>query len=582
MQDRVRVVLAQLNSLVGDVAGNLRRVREAVARAREWGADLVVFPEMMLGGYPAEDLWFHRGLVAEMRAAVEALAPESRDLLLVVGYARDAGALENAAAVLAGGRLAGTVAKRHLPNYGVFDEARYFRPGRGTTVWQWGPWRLGISICEDIWYPDGPYLDQVRAGADLLINISASPYHRGKGESRERMLATRAQDTAAWLLWCNLVGGQDELVFDGTSAVFAPDGRVVARAPAFAEDLVVYDLPAGPGRHQRWVDPRWRLGPPPEPGTVRHRRLPPPVPGTPRLPAPGIVHPRPGPEEELFGALVTGVRDYIAKNGFGDVVIGLSGGIDSSLTAVVAVEALGPRRVHGVLLPSPITSSASREDALAVAHNLGIPVLEIPLAAAMQAVGDTLAPIFAGLEPDVTEENIQARLRGLYLMALSNKFGWLVLTTGNKSEMATGYSTLYGDMAGGFAVLKDVLKTDVYRLAAWVNRQPPAPRIPERVLTKPPSAELRPGQKDEDSLPPYPVLDRILAGYVEEDREAADLVAEGLPEAEVVRAIELVNRNEYKRRQAPVGIKVTPRAFGRDRRMPITGRYPLVRPREEE
>ncbi|MBX5468051.1 MAG: NAD+ synthase [Firmicutes bacterium] len=566
----MRVALVQVNPTVGDVAGNAALVREGMRKARAAGAQVAVFPELVLPGYPPEDLLFRPAFIDRVERVAAELAAESQGLLAVFGFVYSREALYNGAAVALDGRWVTTVAKQYLPNYGVFDEARYFSRGQETTVLEWGRWRIGISICEDIWYPDGPHLAQARAGANLLINISASPYARGKGAQRERMIATRADDASAHLVWVNLVGAQDELVFDGRSAAFDPQGRLLARAPSFAEAFLTVDLPYAQMRHRRWVDPRWRQGVLALPVHCLPLGPGPAAAGPPTDPAP--VHPAPDEAEELFLALVSGVRDYIGKNRFGDVVVGLSGGIDSALTAAIAKEALGPERVHGVLMPSAITSEESRRDAIEVCRRLGIDWLEIPIAPIFDAFLSALGPVFQDLPWDLTEENLQARIRGTLLMALSNKFGWLVLTTGNKSEMATGYSTLYGDMAGGFAVLKDVLKTDVFRLARWLNQHRDPPPIPEAILVKPPSAELRPGQKDEDSLPPYAILDQVLQGYVEEDLTPDALIAAGLPAEHVERAVTLVDRNEYKRRQAPVGIKVTPRAFGRDRRMPITHR----------
>lgn len=567
--DTLRVAMIQMNSVVGDVRGNLDRMLAALETARANGANLVVYPEMALAGYPPEDLLFRKSFLQELEEAHQHMASATRGLMAIYGYAYHEGALFNTAAVSVDGEPLARIFKRHLPNYGVFDEERYFSPGQHSTLLEWAGWKIGVSVCEDLWYPDGPYLDQARQGAHLLINISASPYSRGKGKRREQMMATRADDAAAYLVWTNLVGAQDELVFDGQSTVFSPQGEVLARARAFAEDILWIDLDRFPGEHRRWIDPRWRLGEAPTPLT--HIVVPTPPKPPPGPPLPARIETSLEEPEELYRALVTGVHDYVEKNRFKEVVIGLSGGIDSALTAVIAVAALGPHRVHGVFMPSAITSETSRQDAWALAKNLGIDWQEISIAPVVDAFLRQLAPAFADRPADLTEENLQARIRGTLLMALSNKMGWLVLTTGNKSEMATGYSTLYGDMAGGFAVLKDVLKTDVFRLAQWVNRD--AERIPANVLVKPPSAELRPDQKDEDSLPPYAVLDRILEGYIENDVEAAGLIASGLDPNAVAQAIRLVNGNEYKRRQAPIGIKVTPRAFGRDRRMPVTGRF---------
>ncbi len=566
----MRIRLMQMNSVVGDVRGNLERMIAAVKAAREDGVNALVFPEMSLAGYPPEDLLFRPSFLDALSDAQKELARHTQDILVVAGYAYEGTGLYNAAAVMADTRTVARVQKQHLPNYGVFDEARYFTPGEGTTVLKWDQWTLGISICEDLWYPDGPYLRQARSGANLLINISASPFSRGKSQLRQEMMATRADDAAAYLVWNNLVGAQDELVFDGESVIFSPDGRLLARAKAFSEDVLTVDLDRTPSQHRRWIDPRWRLGNS-ESAAVTVVEVPLSAVTDQSSKNAFRVEPLPDTVESLYQALVLGLRDYVEKNGFGDVVIGLSGGIDSALTAVIAVDALGADRVHGVFMPSVITSNTSFQDAKQLADNLRIDWREIPIKTVMSSFMRELGPHFDGRPVDLAEENLQARIRGTLLMALSNKLGWLVLTTGNKSEMATGYSTLYGDMAGGFAVLKDVLKTEVFRLARYVNRD--RERIPQNVLVKPPSAELRPDQKDEDSLPPYDILDQILKGYIEDDMTPEEMVRMGLDGEAVRLTVRLVNRNEYKRRQAPIGIKVTPRAFGRDRRMPITGRF---------
>ncbi|MCL5117072.1 MAG: NAD+ synthase [Firmicutes bacterium] len=566
----MRIRLMQMNSVVGDVRGNLERMIAAVKAAREDGVNALVFPEMSLAGYPPEDLLFRPSFLDALSDAQKELARHTQDILVVAGYAYEGTGLYNAAAVMADTRTVARVQKQHLPNYGVFDEARYFTPGEGTTVLKWDQWTLGISICEDLWYPDGPYLRQARSGANLLINISASPFSRGKSQLRQEMMATRADDAAAYLVWNNLVGAQDELVFDGESVIFSPDGRLLARAKAFSEDVLTVDLDRTPSQHRRWIDPRWRLGNS-ESAAVTVVEVPLSAVTDQSSKNAFRVEPLPDTVESLYQALVLGLRDYVEKNGFGDVVIGLSGGIDSALTAVIAVDALGADRVHGVFMPSVITSNTSFQDAKQLADNLRIDWREIPIKTVMSSFMTELGPHFDGRPVDLAEENLQARIRGTLLMALSNKLGWLVLTTGNKSEMATGYSTLYGDMAGGFAVLKDVLKTEVFRIARYVNRD--RERIPQNVLVKPPSAELRPDQKDEDSLPPYDILDQILKGYIEDDMTPEEMVRMGLDGEAVRLTVRLVNRNEYKRRQAPIGIKVTPRAFGRDRRMPITGRF---------
>ena len=569
--DCVRLAVAQVNTKVGGVEENLQSMIVRIEEAKRQGANLIVFPEMTLAGYPPEDLLFRESFIRRMQIAAEAIEPYSDEAMIVFGYAEAKAQLANVAAVVAGGRRVATLVKNRLPNYGVFDEYRYFAPGDRTEVIAFGPFSLGVSICEDMWYPDGPYLAQARSGANLLINISASPYARGKGETRERMLRTRAEDTGSFLVWSNLVGAQDELVFDGRSLVVAPDGSVLARAAAFAEELLCVELHAGASVHRRWLDPRSRghHSAIPVPSIITVPFLSPPSPRA-RWSEASIAE-MPGVIDQLYQALVLGIRDYVRKTGFSDVVIGISGGIDSAVTAALACEALTADHVRGVFMPSSITSTESRHDACGLAENLGITLLDVPISEPMTAYLTLLQPHFGTRPADLTEENLQARIRGVLLMALSNKLGWLVLTTGNKSEMATGYSTLYGDMAGGFAVLKDVLKMEVFQLAEWMNRDQTI--IPANILSKPPSAELRPDQRDEDSLPPYAILDQILRGYIEDDLSPAEMVALGLPEPWVALTVKLVDHNEYKRRQAPVGIRVTPRAFGRDRRMPISGTF---------
>ena len=574
----MRVALAQINTTVGDIWGNAERVSGMLERALRGGAELVAFPELALTGYPPEDLLLRPGFVHDNLAALEEVAarvPEGA--VAAVGFVDLGTDLFNACAVISGGRVLHRYHKRYLPNYGVFDENRYFREGGGAPVLRLDGTLVGVSVCEDIWYPGGPAREQALAGASVLLNISASPYHRRKGALRERMLSVRASDYGCYVLFCNLVGGQDELVFDGHSVVFDPEGRLLARARQFEEDLLFVDLYPEEALVQRLHESRPRkeeLETEPEvvevPG-FRERR----EPAQSREPRAEELLPEEG---EVLEALVLGLRDYFRKNGFSRAVLGLSGGIDSSLTAAVAARALGPENVTGVLMPSRYTSEASNADARAVAKNLGIDVRVIPIGRAFDAYREMLAEVFRGLPEDVTEENIQARIRGNIVMALSNKFGWIALSTGNKSEMSVGYSTLYGDMAGGFSVLKDVPKTLVYRVARYVNEAEGREVIPESVLTKEPSAELRPGQRDVDSLPPYEVLDPILEAYVEDDKGVGEIVAMGFEEEDVRRVVRMVDRAEYKRRQAPVGIKVTTRAFGRDRRMPITNRYSEGRP----
>ena len=587
----LRIALAQINVTVGDLTGNAQKIIAHLERAREIGADLVVFPELAVTGYPPEDLLLKPSFIAANRAAVERIAAATRGLTAVVGFADVEGDVYNAAAVLHDGALSGVYRKHYLPTYGVFDEDRTFRAGKANPVFVLGDTVVGVSICEDIWYPDGPPRIQAAGGAHLLINISASPYHAGKGAARERMLATRAADNVAIVAFCNMVGGQDELVFDGGSVIFNEQGELVARAAQFEEGSVVADVDVGSVFRQRLHDPRRRKEP------VANMTRVPLSPVERRVPRPDwrdshLLQPLPH-LEEVYRALTLGTRDYVRKNGFRQVVIGLSGGVDSSLVACIAADALGPENVTGVAMPSRYSAEISETDAARLAENLGIHFLVIPIERAFQAYLDTLAgpiavPVLSpppllgvnsieGQEPDVTEENLQARVRGNLLMALSNKFGWLVLTTGNKSEMSVGYATLYGDMAGGFAVIKDVPKTLVYELARWRNVQEDGPVIPERVLTRPPSAELRPDQKDSDSLPPYEVLDSVLQAYVEEDRSLDEIVALGFDEPLVREVMRMVDRNEYKRRQAPPGVKITHRAFGKDRRLPITNKFGLTR-----
>jgi NAD+ synthase (glutamine-hydrolysing) len=536
MSKPLRLALAQVNATVGDIAGNVRKVLSACDRARETGANLVVFPEMVLPGYPPEDLLLRASFVEENLAAWREVVGSARGVTVVAGFVdRDRkGRVCNAAGVAADGRVLGIYRKMHLPNYGVFDEMRYFRRGTEPGIFSVGDARVGITICEDIWVRRGPVAREAKEGANLILNISASPYHAGKWEERRGLVAAHARRTGLPVAYCNLVGGQDELVFDGGSMVIAPRGEVIARAAMFTEELLLCEI-GGSSEG-------------------------------------GLVAPIPQIEEEIFRALVLGTRDYVEKNRFPGAIIGLSGGIDSSLVAAVAAEALGPSRVLGVTLSSPFTSPESVEDAHALASNLGIRCIDLSIGDAFEAFGRTLAEPFAGRAEDTTEENLQARIRGTILMALSNKFGEIVLTTGNKSEMSVGYATLYGDMAGGFAVIKDVFKTMVYRVSRRYNESRGRDVIPDRVLTKPPSAELRPDQKDSDSLPEYDLLDPILKMYVEEDKTVPEMVAAGYPEDVARRVVTLVDRSEYKRRQAPPGVKITPRALGKDRRMPITNR----------
>ncbi|MDP3061872.1 MAG: NAD+ synthase [Chloroflexota bacterium] len=574
---KLRVAMAQMNATVGDLEGNAARILRFIQEAKDLGADLVTFPEMALTGYPPEDLLLKPQFLRDNAECLQRrIVPATKDIAAVVGFVDSDGDIFNGAAVLYDGHMAGIYHKSYLPNYGVFDEYRYFKSGTECPVFILHGIGIGVNICEDIWYPTGPHTLQSHAGAEVIVNINSSPYHAGKLSIRERMLSTRASDELVFVVYTNMVGGQDELVFDGGSMILNERGEVVARAKQFEEDLVVADVDLERVFRARLHDPRRRTERLPRLdslGSVRKLMV---TEEAPRHPKPALSQKTFQPLEraaEVFAALVIGTRDYVHKNGFRKVIIGLSGGIDSSLVAVIAADALGPENVVGVAMPSQFNAPASLEDAQALAGNLGLPCLSIPIQETFSANLRMLAEAFRGTQPGVAEENLQARIRGNTLMALSNKFGYLVLTTGNKSELATGYSTLYGDMAGGFAVIKDVPKTLVYELARYRNSQGPSPVIPQRVLDKEPSAELRFNQRDSDTLPPYPVLDPILQAYVEEDRSFDEIVALGYPEEVVKRVIAMVDRNEYKRRQAAPGIKITPRAFGRDRRLPIVNAY---------
>ena len=567
----LRVALAQLNPTVGDLDGNLAKMIEVYDRAEAAGCDLVAFPELATTGYPPEDLVLKPGFVADNLVALSKLAARTGRCAAVVGFVDQGRDLHNAAAVCANGEIVGRYHKRLLPNAAVFDEARYFTPGHLSDpleLYVVGGVKVGVSICEDIWSPFGPVAEQAAAGAELSININASPFHTGKATERERMLATRASDSHTAIVYVNQVGGQDELVFDGASVVFDHEGRLLARAPQFEESLLVVDVPVPPVYRKRLLDPR---------GRITESLLP-----TITVSETPVVHDEPAAssitepldaDRELYDALVLGTRDYCAKNGFSDVVIGLSGGIDSTIVACIAVDALGAEHVHGVSMPSRYSSDHSKSDAQLLADNLGIDFRTISIEPAFQAYLDMLAPSFEGREPGLTYENIQSRCRGQLLMALSNEFGWMVLTTGNKSEMAVGYFTIYGDSVGGYAVIKDVLKLRVYELCRYVNRVAGREIVPEDVITKPPSAELRPDQRDDQSLPPYEVLDPILQLYVEDDRTAAEIIELGHDEAMVRRITRLVDIAEYKRRQSPPGVRVSRKAFGKDRRLPITSGY---------
>jgi NAD+ synthase (glutamine-hydrolysing) len=530
----MRLALAQIDSAVGDLAGNRELILARIAAARSAGADLVLLPELAVTGYPPEDLLLRPGFVRAARDSLERIAAETHDIVALVGAPLLDGELYNACAICADGEVAGWAKKRHLPNYGVFDEKRYFASSDELALIEVAGVKVGITICEDMWVPGPPTTELASAGAELVVNLSASPFHLGRAQEREAIFSARARESAVRVALCNAVGAQDELVFDGHSLVLERDGSVLARAPGFQEALLVVDLEG------------------PESAAVAAIE---------------------SDLEQMRRALVLGLRDYVAKNGFEAVVVSVSGGIDSAVTATLAVEALGAERVHCVSMPSRFSSEATRTDARRLAENLGCEFRELPIEPVVEAYTGVLAQSFAGREADVAEENLQARIRGTLAMALSNKFGWLLVASGNKSELSVGYATLYGDMAGGFALLKDVFKTDVFRLARHLNEQAGRELVPQSTIDRAPSAELREGQLDEDSLPPYPELDRVLEAYVEDDRSLDELTADGFDPEVVARAVALIDRAEYKRRQAPPGVRLRPKAFGRDRRTPITNRW---------
>ena len=570
---RLRLAAAQLNATVGDLEGNAARLLDAYDRAEREGCDLVAFPELALTGYPPEDLLLRPAFVAQAVEVLEKVATRTGRCAAIIGYPEPDRDLYNSAAVCAHGRVLGSYRKHLLPNYSVFDEERYFEPWEGDgPLFRIGGVRVAISICEDAWSPSGPVLTQAAGGAELVVNLNASPYYAGRLRERETMLATRAADASVPVLYVNMVGGQDELVFDGASMLFDEGGHLVARGKQFSEDFLVVDIDVRPAFRRRALDPR---------GRVRGEALPEVAVSDSEVGAPSAapridrrIEPLLEPVREVYEALVLGTRDYVHKNGFADVVIGLSGGVDSALVAAIAADALGPEHVVGVLMPSRFSSDHSISDAATLAELLGVRTITVPIEPAHVAYLGMLEEPFAGMESGLAEENLQARIRGTILMTLSNKLGWLVLTTGNKSEMAVGYATLYGDMAGGFAVIKDVPKMLVYALCRDRNERAGRIVIPETVIDKPPSAELRPDQVDTDSLPPYEVLDPIIEGYVEDDKSVADLEAEGHDPEIVRRVATMIDRNEYKRRQAAPGVRVSPKAFGKDRRLPITNGWP--------
>ena len=554
----MRIALAQLNPIIGDIDGNTQAIAEAYGRAAAAGSDVVVFGELSITGYPPEDLVLKDGFVTANRMALDRFAASTGACAAVVGFVdRDGDDLYNAAAVISNGKLHGVYRKHLLPNYRVFDEERYFTPGSSYSLFRIAGVTCGVTICEDIWVASGPVREQAAAGATLMLNINGSPFHRGRLGERERMVSERARDNRCAIVYVNQVCGQDELVFDGGSMVVDHDGRVVARSPQFVEDLLIVDLDfdSAVDRHDtKIVDV-----------SASSRRT-----GNPQA---STIAGELSDIEETYAALVLGTRDYVRKNGFTDVVIGLSGGIDSALVAAIAVDAFGAEHVHGVSMPSRYSSKGSRDDARSLADNLGIELRTIEIEPAFASFLEMTAPSFVGREADLTEENLQSRVRGTTLMALSNKFNWMVLTTGNKSELAVGYFTLYGDSVGAYAPIRDVFKTSVYALCGYVNARAGREVIPHSTMTKAPSAELRPDQRDDQSLPPYEVLDPILELYVEQDLTVAEIVAMGHDLALVTRIARLVDVNEYKRRQGPLGVRVSTKAFGKDRRVPMTNGY---------
>lgn len=569
MGDRLRIAMCQINPIVGDLNGNKEKIKIFIKKATSNEADIVCFPELAITGYPPEDLVLKPHFVNKNLEIIDEISHEVGKIIVVCGFIdMEEDRLYNAAAVMFNGIICGVYHKRLLPNYGVFDEKRYFKPGGEPIVFKYGPIKFGVNICEDIWFKEGPTRLQAMASATLIININASPYQEGKIKMREEVVKTQARESNVFISYTNMVGGQDELVFDGGSMLIDKNGNVVARAPQFEEDILYADVPfSSLIKEEGQKKKGWS-----------HRVIEITDKFIPKNKT--IITPRPieyfEPEEEIYNALTLGLRDYVQKNNFKGVVIGLSGGIDSSLVCAIACDALGKENVTGVFMPSRYTSKESKEDVLELVKNLGITLYEISIDSIFGSYLDALNPYFKGLKEDITEENLQARIRGNIIMALSNKFGWLVLTTGNKSEMSVGYATLYGDMAGGFAVIKDVPKTMVYKLAVYRNRK--AEIIPKRVLTKEPSAELKPNQKDTDTLPPYEILDSILKAYIEENKGLDDIVTLGIEKETAQRVIKMVDGSEYKRRQSPPGIKITPMAFGKDRRMPITNKFmPITR-----
>ena len=571
---KIRVTLAQINPTVGDLSGNVKKIVSNIRKAKKIKADIVAFPELVVTGYPPEDLLLKPQFIQENIDALHEIEAATRDIVAIVGFVDGNGGIFNAAAVISNGKLVDIYHKKCLPNYGVFDEFRYFRIGKRYPVYSLGGVNIGLNICEDIWHESSPVKVQAMSGAEIIININASPYHVGKASFRENLVMTRALQCNAVIVYVNMVGGQDELVFDGGSFVVDGKGAILAKGKQFSEELIAVDIDVQGAKFElSRKDKRELKTLMDKDESIDEIKVPS---AFLRKQKPAIKRKRRvnlSSEEEVYRALLLGTKDYVTKNDFTGTVIGMSGGIDSALVATIAVDALGKENVHGLFMPSMYTSKESLEDAYGHAKNLGIKIITVPINKLFKVYTDTLSESFKGMEADITEENLQARIRGNILMAFSNKFGWLVFTTGNKSEMSVGYATLYGDMAGGFAVIKDVPKTMVYELCEWRNKKEGKDLIPERILWKEPTAELKPDQRDIDSLPPYPLLDPVLKAYVEEDRSFDEIMKMGCDIACAQSVISKVDRAEYKRRQAPPGIKITPRAFGKDRRFPITNRY---------
>ena len=572
-----RLALAQINTTVGDIPGNTAKILDYLDRARQAHADLVAFPELAITGYPPEDLVLRPAFLKDNLAAMEQVVAASQGIAVLVGFVSVDPDTANAAALGYDGKLADIYQKMYLPNYGVFDEDRYFMRGNTCPVYTINGVKVGVGICEDVWYSVGPIAVQRDSGAEVIVNINGSPFHAGKRFQRESMIATRAADNELFVAYLNAVGGQDELVFDGASLIYDSAGDLVKRGPAFQEDLILADLDIESVLRTRLRAPRTRKENTAILKEIGESKIvdvsPPASEAPPALPVDAAIDP-PGPVEEVYQALVVGTHDYLTKSGFQKVLVGLSGGIDSALTAAIAADALGHKNVVGVSMPSRYSSEGSITDAQELARALDIDLWVVPIGPAHVAFADMLEPYFRDTQPNTAEENVQARIRGNILMTISNKFGWMVLTTGNKSEMAMGYATLYGDMAGGFAVIKDVPKTLVYELCEWRNQHgKPHPVIPQAIINKPPSAELKEDQLDQDTLPTYDLLDPVVKAYVEQDSSYEEMVAMGFDPAIVAQVISYADRNEYKRRQSPPGVKITPRAFGKDRRLPIVNRY---------